>query len=323
MEKIMSRMIDMLNIQNEILKELDTITDKSWAGHIGQSEPSKVYNDDLETVEKNYLLLDTIIKKTYDLLVVSRGQKDKLYKYATNIRSSLSKEKPLTSINKFIDVLDSHFIDGSHTRIQSHNHKDMYKAVRQYHENSKHTVQNQYSLYKSVPLQDSHSVDIPIVNKLSDILPMFNWYTGDKKHPAGIYICLTEGVHIQVPFPDLISKNSKNFKHKSIPCKYKTAIFCREKQEEYSRIYGTELRQCNFVHFGESFIKIGSDFRCPNLPSFGAFDTLKEDIMLVPLSDIKTLLFNSSSDLLLILLWRKYHKNLGEIVFTNLDKLIM
>jgi hypothetical protein len=150
---------------------------------------------------------------------------------------------------------------------------------------------------------------------------MFNWYNGDSKNEAGIYMCISPDFIIKVPFPDLISKNSKNFKHKSMPCKYKTAEICRTKQLESSKYYKTEVRQCNFVHIGESFIKIGSDFRSPNLPSFGAFDTLQDDLVSVGLSDIKTILMNSSSDLLLLKLWQLQHRNLGELIFTNLDKL--
>jgi hypothetical protein len=57
------------------------------------------------------------------------------------------------------------------------------------------------------------------------------------------------------------------------------------------------------------------------LPSFGAFDTLQDDLVSVGLSDIKTILMNSSSDLLLLKLWQLQHRNLGELIFTNLDKL--
>jgi hypothetical protein len=287
------------------------------------AQPDRVFTDKLEAIEKNYLLLDSIIKNMYEITTVSRNQKDKLCKYATHIRASLNKEVPLVNNNKFINVLSSHFTTGSDMRFTAQNHKEMYESVRRYHELNDNSAQNNYRLYKTVALHGQYNVDMAMVNKLADIPPMFHWYSGDKKNTAGVYICLTDGVYIQVPFPDLISKNSKNFKHKSVPCKYKTTMFCREKQEDYSRLYNTELRQCNFVHIGESFIKIGSDFRCPNLPSFGAYDTLGEDLMLVSLADIKNMLFNSSSDLLLILLWRKHHMNLGEIVFTNLDKLTM
>jgi hypothetical protein len=351
MEKLISMMSEMIKLQNDIINTIEYAiedeyesnkiynksnrsasipTKKNQPYHKDSHTPQnsidysdRIYADKLETVEKNYLLLDSIIKNMYDLIMVSRNQKDKLYKYATHIRTSLNKEIPLDSNNKFINVLNSHFTNGSDIQFSAKTHKDMYESVRRYHELNDNSIQNSYRLYKSVALYDQYNVDMAMVNKLSDIPPMFHWYSGDKKNTAGVYICLTDGVYIQVPFPDLISKNSKNFKHKSVPCKYKTTMFCREKQEDYSRLYNTELRQCNFVHIGESFIKIGSDFRCPNLPSFGAYETLGEDLMLVSLSDIKTMLFNSSSDLLLILLWRKYHMNLGEIIFTNLDKLTM
>lgn len=322
MEQILNMMIEMVALQNKILGKIEYSLEHKPTIIIDKDK--KVFADQLELVEKNYLMLDTIIKKMYTILTVSRKQKDKLHNYATNIRMRLNKNCPIQSANKFITVLESHFLNDSEFGYTAQNHKEMYDAVQYYHKiNHADAHLNKYKLYKTVSLHNNFSVDISMVDKLSDIPPMFSWFAGDKKNAAGVYICLTEGVYIQVPFPNLISKNSKNFKHKSIPCKYKTAVHCREKQEEYSRAYNTELRQCNFVHIGESFIKIGSDFRCPNLPSFGAYETLEEDLMLVSLADIKNILFNSSSDLLLILLWRKHHQNLGDITFTNLDKLLM
>jgi hypothetical protein len=332
MNEILDQMCQMVDLQKHILSQLERVSDVEKKETIADKiagRTSHIFIDatHLEDIEKYYFMLDKINRNTYAILNMARKQKDKLYQYSTKIRKHLHKEKEIHNENKFITVLDSHF-NGSFNEINAiqfnpEQHREIYESVRRYHEINHNDIKPNYILQKTVKLIDDNFIEIPIVDSLHDIPCMFHWFNGDTKHEAGVYICLAPDFIIQVPFPNLISKNSKNFKHKSIACKYKTLEHCNEKQLQSSQIYKTEIRQCNFVHVGESFIKIGSDFRCPNLPSFGAHDTLQDDIMAVHLSDIKTILMNSCSDLLLIKLWQQYHKNLGEIIFTNLDKLVM
>jgi hypothetical protein len=324
--KVLDMMSQMLMLQKQILIELEHTTDvekkETMAEKIIGKKASVFINSDyLEEIEKYYFMLDKINNNTYSILEMSKKQKDKLYKYSANIRKYLHKEREVKNDNKFINVLSSHF-NGSFNNIQLDpaQHHDIYDSVRRYHE--LHTDKPNYIIQKTVDLMGNH-IDIPIVTSLGNIPCMFNWYVGDDQHEAGIYISISPELIVQVPFPDLICKNSKNFKHKSVPCKYKTLENCQAKQAEYSKMYNTIVRQCNFVHIGESFIKIGSDFRCPNLPSFGAHDSLQKDMTNIHLSDIKTILMNSTSDLLLIKLWQLYHKNLGNMIFTNIDKLVM
>lgn len=329
MTDILNSLINMINIQNNILNHLDREIDNLINSTNINNDIKKtvsatnvviINSSKLEQIEKFYFMLDHINSKLYTILINSRNQKERLFNYANQIRK-YSNSNNDSNNNKFINILDAHFngIDGD-IQLNPDKHKDMYESIRRYHE-LHNKIEPKYILQKTAPIINNYTIDIPIVNKLSEIPIMFNWYIGDDTHPEGIYISLSNGLYIQVPFPDTICKNSKNFKHKSIPCKYKSLDICKAKQQEYSRIYGTDIRNCNFVHIGEQYIKIGSDFRCPGLPSFGSFDSLEHDINNISLSDIKTILMNSSSDLLLIRLWHQSHSNLGKIIFTDLDKL--
>jgi hypothetical protein len=323
MNNILNKMCDLLKMQETILNELENITENEVKDFITTEDNNKMIDiTDLENIEKYYFMLDNINKKLYYILESSKKQKEKLFYYSTNIRNKIKKTNNIVNENKFINILNSHF-DGSckENQLNPELHKDVYQSIKRYHELNKED--NKFILYKTVNLVGDKNISIPIINNLNEIPPMFYWYKGDKKNKEGIYASITPHFYIEVPFPDLINKSSKNFKHKSIPCKYKTINQCKEKQLEFSKIYNTEIRQCNYVHIGENFIKIGSDFRCPNLSSFGSFETLDNDLYSVSLADIKNILFNSSSDLLLILLWYSNHKNLGELVFTNLDKYLM
>jgi hypothetical protein len=309
-------MSKLLDIHDKMLSELTKLEDPEiYAEGMHDTLDTKtIDNEQLEYVEKSYILLDAMIKRIQTTLSHTKAYKEKLCKASQKIRRLIHKEKPLSETNKFINVIPNMQMESTYS-------KNLYGSIRQYHSINEGQELATYTLTRAVQVVDKFTIDLPIIDELNQMKSAFYWYTGDKKNKEGIYMALMAGFYIQVPFPDLISKNSKNFKHKSIPCKYKTYLQCREKQTEYSKIYNTELRQCNFVHTGENFIKIGSDFRCPNLPSFGSHETLAEDMTTVTLPDIKNILMNASSDLLLILLWRLQHLNLGEIVFTNLDKL--
>jgi len=313
MEILIKKLNNIFDLQKEVLLELNNLdlveTDNN---------SNKVNIDYLENIEKYYFMLDIINKNTYQILDLTKKTKDHLQNYSTKIRSSIKKETNNTNNNKFINILDLHFNSiNNEMQLNTEKHREIYESIQQYHKlQSNNDIS--YTLEKTVKLFNQ-TIKIPFVNSLKEIPPIFHWWNGDASHKSGIYICLSPNFYLEVPFPDLICKNSDAFKHKSIPCKYKTTQLCYEKQIDFSKIYKTEIRQCNFVHIGEQFIKIGSDFRCPNLPSFGAYDTLTEDLNSVTLPDIKTILMNSSSDLLLIYLWYSQHQNLGEIIFTDLD----
>jgi hypothetical protein len=312
MNNLIEKMNTLINLQKEVLFELESINIIDI-----NNTSNKIDLEQLENIEKYYFMLDTINKNIYNILYLSKKQKDDLEQYSKKIRTNIKKEINILNDNKFINVLESHF-NGltNEMQLNPEKHRNIYDSIQEYHK--LHSNNKNYILEKSIQLANQ-TINIPVVDTLEEIPPMFCWWAGDSKHKAGIYICLAPNFYLEVPFPNLICKNSKNFKHKSIPCKYKTNKNCYEKQLEFSKIYKTEIRQCNFVHIGEQYIKIGSDYRCPNLPSFGNFETLSEDLNTISLSDIKIILMNSSSDLLLIYLWYANHLNLGEIVFNDLD----
>lgn len=316
MNVLLGKMSKMVELQHQIMADLEYVVETEQKSSISGSAVDIAR---LEDIEKYYFMLDTINKNTLSVLNLAKKQKEQLKTFSTKIRTAIHKETHIHNDNKFITVLDSHFNNTGEDRFNPDQHRDMYNSIKRYHELHTNDVNPTYILHKSVALA-THTIDVPVATNLENIPSMFRWWAGDNRHKSGVYMCIAPDFYFEVPFPDLISKNSKNFKHKSVPCKYRTAELCHDKQLEFSKIYNTELRQCNFVHVGESYIKIGSDFRCPNLPSFGAHDTLTQDLANVSLTDIKNILMNASSDLLLIMLWYSHHRHLGEVIFTGLDK---
>lgn len=330
MDNLTNMMQKMIELQEHILIELNSIADpiticyddsfisknKKLTNPHSEVNDIKINIKKIEYIEKCHFTLSIINNNLQKILGASKQQTCKLQQFSTTIRSNINKTRENHNKNKFINILNSQFsseFNGTETQC-------IYDSIKKSIQ-LKNQTQTDYTLIKSAKLVDSFYVDIPIINSLENINGLFNWFGGNKKYNQGIYMAICQDFIIQVPFPDLISKNLFNFKHKSIICKYKDVNICNSKQIDLSNKYGTEFRNCNYVHLGESFIKIGSDFRCPTLPSFGCHATLEEDINNVSLQDIKTILMNASSDLLLVLLWYSYHKNLGQIIFTNLDKL--
>lgn len=328
MEKIINMMNQMNTLQGNILREFNNINYNKidadfYTTAISNNESklidqcvgekqytnTKINIEKIEQLEKCCFTLSMVNNNLLQILNASKQLVHKLQDDSAYIRSEIKKTRQIKNNNKFINILSDKLNNNKLNLITS--------EILQ----RKSIKQHDYILVKSVKLVNDFFVDIPIIDSLNHLNSAFYWFNGDKKHNSGIYMALCNNFIIQVPFPDLICKNKGNFKQKSAPCKYKDIDNCNTVQTELSRKYKTEFRNCNYVHKGESFIKIGSDFRCPNTPSFGCYDSLESDINNVSLQDIKTILMNASSDLLLILLWYEHHKNLGDIIFTNLDRM--
>ena len=169
-------------------------------------------------------------------------------------------------------------------------------------------------LYKS--LVKINNVDIgfkfkvPIITKLSEMPSAFYWYGGDNTNPSGIYTCITRGFYVRVPFPNVVD-STKNFnKMGSIKCKNATFEECYAIRKELAMRHKSDIRNCTFAHKGDKYVKIGSAFRCPNMPRFGCHNYLSSDLKSVPDSDIKTILMYSLSDILLTSLWFQKQKSL-------------
>lgn len=159
---------------------------------------------------------------------------------------------------------------------------------------------------------------IPIINKLNEMPSSLYWYEGDQKNPKGIYTCLSRKFYVQVPFPNVID-GTKDFNRTcSIKCKYNTAEECLNVRDDFANKYKSELRNCNFAHSGDKYIKIGTSFRCPNIPRFGNHSSLNYDLKNLPDCDIKMLLMYSLSDVLLGSLWFQNQKDIS-MVLTNID----
>ena len=161
-------------------------------------------------------------------------------------------------------------------------------------------------------------VDIPIISKLKYLPPTFYWFDGDSNNKEGIYCSLCEGCYINVPFPNLYDPSSKKYKNRSIQCKYYDKEKCEKNKQKIASYYGSEIKKCNFVHKGEQYNKVGNIYRCL-LERFGNHEYLGEDLEKINIVEIKQLLTNNVSDLLLILVWYQNKYQSGDLFFNNID----
>lgn len=332
MDNILSMMQNIIKLQNNIIKEFDNIKDELYYDtDLSKNNKNKmqinINIDNIEKIEKYHFQLWLFTINSYKILEKTKNQMKFIKNYSEFIRCKINKVPKINNNSKFIDIIKEEYLHSNKDHLKQLlvpnnisfkdiiNQNNLSTLVKTEYDDSLYN----YSIQKKVELTNFASVKINIINKLENINSIFNWFDGNNKYSKGIYMSLCDNFIIKVPFPDLISKNSMNFKHKSIPCKHKDIKICNEKQNELSKKYGSPVRTCNFVHLGEKFIKIGSDYRCPNIPSFGSHNSLIKDIDNVSLQDIKWILMNATSDLLLILLWYEKHKYMGQIVFSDLD----
>lgn len=159
---------------------------------------------------------------------------------------------------------------------------------------------------------------IPIINRLDEIPQSLYWYKGDKDNPKGIYTSLSPGFYVQVPFPDVIDGTKDFNRICSIKCKYNTIDECLKIRQDLSNKFNSDIRVCNFAHKGENYTKIGTSFRCPNIPRFGNHNFLNTDLENLPHNDMKMLLMYSLSDMMLSSMWFQ-KKQLPNMVLTKID----
>lgn len=293
----------LIEISNKIVESLEEI--KSLKVEMPLN--SDINISDLELLEKNYFILNQVNNKIEILLKNNKIICNNIYDVSKNFRQQSNKFHNINNNNRFIQP-----VIGDSNELSKEYFKNMSLKI------IKDREKNKIKIFKTIELVPNFSITLPVINNLKELKPSFVWYIGNSRNKEGIYMSLGK-VLIQVPFPDLISKNSPNFKYHSMPCKNHTVDECRRKLEEIARIKKTEIRTCTYAHIGENYYKIGSDFRAPLLPQFGSHDSLDQDLKNVQLFDIKNILMNATSDLLLIKLWADHNKNLGNIVFDNLD----
>jgi hypothetical protein len=161
---------------------------------------------------------------------------------------------------------------------------------------------------------------VPIINNLNDMPASLYWYAGDSSNPSGIYTCLNNGFYIQVPFPNIIDSSHDSNKSRSVKCKNNTIQECLEDRQQLANQYKSAVRECNFAHVGDNYIKIGTLFRCPNKPRFGNHNYLKDDIVSIKDTDIKTILMYALSDVLISSMWFQNKDDEKKLsIMTNID----
>jgi hypothetical protein len=165
---------------------------------------------------------------------------------------------------------------------------------------------------------EPNSISIPVIKHIKDLPQAFYWYEGDKTHKQGIYICLSPGFHIRIPFPSVVMKDDENYKRNSVPCKYETREACNEHKKRNSELYHSEVRNCMFVHKKEQFSKLSSIYKC-SIESFGNHSTLSSDLNYIKLSDIKRILMYALSDSLLTTIWFQNKFKDGDLLLNNID----
>jgi len=164
-----------------------------------------------------------------------------------------------------------------------------------------------------------NEIRLRMVSRLDNLPPAFGWYQGDKKHREGMYIRLHENMFIRIPFPNVIDGTQNYARNKTIKCKYETVDQCLENRKFLADRYSTEIRDCLFAHKGDTYAKVGTNFRCPANPRFGNHIHLKEDVSSMKADDIKPVLMYALSDLLACYLWNDFHHKNDRIVFSGVE----
>lgn len=281
-----------------------------------------------QTIPKNgvpdmintYDTIQNISKKLYHYLELMKQLE---YIYFSNL--SINKEQFLLSFEEEANLGNDNIIwqkfkNNMVSRINVHKLKELNKKKT----NLK--VQSiELSKFDSCEFAP-YKLSIPIIKNLKNIQPMFHWYNGDKHNKCGIYVCLSEGFYVRVPFPSVISKDDENFKVNTVPCKYETKELCYSYKKKSSEFHNTEIRPCLFVHKKEKFAKIGSVYRCA-IEGFGNHNTLVSDMQKINIDDIKRILMYSLSDSLLSTFWYQNkdsgkgseRKSDAETILSNID----
>jgi hypothetical protein len=164
--------------------------------------------------------------------------------------------------------------------------------------------------------------NVPIAVRLTDIKPAMNWFNGDKHNPEGLYMCLSDNVHVQVPFPDVLDSTRDHNRSRTVKCKYDTHEQCNSIRMDLAKRYESRMRDCYFAHRGDQYTKIGSTFRCAKNPRFGNHAYLNNDMPDIDYNDIKNILMYSLSDVALSAIWSQSNNNstpFKSVVMTNID----
>lgn len=168
----------------------------------------------------------------------------------------------------------------------------------------------------------NNDLELPIVDKLTNIPQSFYWYCGDDINPEGIYTCLVSGFIVQVPFPDVIDSSNNVDKSKTIRCKNTNIRDCIRSRQELADRYKSNIRNCNYAHTGDKLNKLGTMFRCSTNIGLGHHASFIKDIEKADKLDISNILIYALSDALISSVWYEYHHGKNNIPLTliNIDE---
>jgi hypothetical protein len=172
------------------------------------------------------------------------------------------------------------------------------------------------------------NINLPVAHKLKDIPPALYWYNGGKKSKPGIYIKITDGFVAEVPFSSVKDGRYSENVLRTVRCKYVRKEECQQHKQQIARKLNLEVKKCEYVHQGEKIERIGYTSRCLDIPGFGDYNHIIDDVYKVSERDLRTMLLNSLNDILLASVWyqnvhtRNYNNRLSgskKIIFSDLD----
>jgi hypothetical protein len=300
-----------------ILKKGRSIYDKSMENVIINAQNLESYSTYLnEMNEKLESILD--LTEKYSNECIEKATEIRKYveinnKYKDDSSRMIHAHKEMYSGLSWADVTD---VEDAKEKILNNVDKIIVKPV------SEMEFKQTPILYKDISniygKDIGFNCKIPIINKLNEIPSAFYWYAGDKNNPKGIYICISRKFYVQIPFPNIID-GTRDFNRKcSIKCKYESKEECLKLRTELANRYNSSIRECNFAHKGEKYVRVGTTFRCPTMPHFGRHSSLKNDLENLPDYDIKMMLLNALSDIFISKLWFQRQKN-DNLILNNID----
>ncbi len=183
------------------------------------------------------------------------------------------------------------------------------------------TLQQNSIIEKTLIPELNCSLKVHSVKSLKTIPPMFNYYRGDSKNPAGLYCCVIPHVYIRVPFPEIVDSTKEIKRNHSIRCMYKTKQICEEQKKKISKQRNTLPQICNFAHEGDKIVKIGYPSRCSKMPNYGNPVTFTNDMKEMDIDAIRNIIMYGINDVAVAAVWMDYNKpNQNDVVFDALDR---
>jgi hypothetical protein len=129
----------------------------------------------------------------------------------------------------------------------------------------------------------------------------------DSNQLPGIYMNLSHGNYVRIPFPEVVDSKKEYDRKHSIRCKYSSKQECDTQRSKMAKIYNSNVRICNFAHNGETIVKIGYPSRCPSVPNYGNPSTMSNDIKQISINDIKNTLLYGLNDIMVSVIWLDYN----------------